>query len=633
MTSLRNIVICFIVLLITIPLHGQHIIGDDTIKIKEVVISRNKPISNTSGFKKTIIDTAVMAQFNNSTLFDMLSSTSAIFMKSYGMGGTATPSFRGTSASQTLIEWNGIKINSPMLGQTDLSLLPVGLIDDVQILYGGASMVLNNGGIGGAINLENKPMWKKEIATAVNTGIGSYGEYSGFGKIKIGNTHFQSVTRAFFRTSENDFKYLNSESVLQARNSSQVSQKGITQELYFKKGDNTASARIWYQSSDRHLPPSILSQDLIEKQYDESFRVMIDDNFTREKTNYFITGAYLSDRLNYTSQVAKIDSRNLSETYIVKTGSESHIGEYAKIKITAENELSTVISNNYSHFQQRNMATLTSFLERACIDRLGFTLLLREILNKKAFLLPDFSTGLQVRIMNHKDYFLKANFSRNSRIPTMNDLFWPFVGNQDLKNEYSYTSELTWEMNHKISSRLSVKSELTGFHNSIKDMILWHTEGTALKVDNISKVNTSGFESSVLVIYSINKFSTQLNTGYSFTKATNLSTGKQLIYTPKNQINSVLRLVYGNLYGSFDANYTGVRYLTTDNSTDQSGSDYLPAYILNNIIAGIKLPVHSTTIDINFGIENVFDINYQSIAQYPLPGRSYFIKVLFQLIK
>ena len=59
------------------------------------------------------------------------------------------------------LTWNGININHPMLGQSDLSLIPAGLIDDIQIYYGGASMPLNSGGIGGIINLETKPVWKK----------------------------------------------------------------------------------------------------------------------------------------------------------------------------------------------------------------------------------------------------------------------------------------------------------------------------------------------------------------------------------------------------------------------------------------------------------------------------------------
>ena len=92
------------------------------------------------------------------------------------MGGTATPSFRGTGASHTQIAWNGININHPMLGQSDLSLIPAGLIDDIQIFYGGASMALNSGGIGGIINLETKPVWKKETSISLNPGIGSFGQ-------------------------------------------------------------------------------------------------------------------------------------------------------------------------------------------------------------------------------------------------------------------------------------------------------------------------------------------------------------------------------------------------------------------------------------------------------------------------
>jgi outer membrane cobalamin receptor len=215
----------------------------------------------------------------------------------------------------------------------------------------------------------------------------------------------------------------------------------------------------------------------------------------------------------------------------------------------------------------------------------------------------------------------------------MNDLFWPYVGNPDLKNEYSYTSELTCEMNQKVSPQLNIKSELTVFHNSIKDMILWHSQENIFKVDNISSVKTTGFESSVSMIYSLDKFSARLNAGYSFTKATNSFTGKQLIYVPENQGTSVLRLAYGNFYSLFDANLVGIRYLTTDNSDFQSGQDYLPTYVLNNTMVGMKLPLNNTLIDINFSIENLFDINYQSIAQYPLPGRSYLIKILVQLIK
>ena len=62
-------------------------------------------------------------------------------------------------------------------------------------------------------------------------------------------------------------------------------------------------------------------------------------------------------------------------------------------------------------------------------------------------------------------------------------------------------------------------------------------------------------------------------------------------------------------------------------------SKYLPGYLINNFTTGIKVPVKASFIDLNINIDNIFNIDYQSIAYYPLPGRSYSLKILVQIIK
>ena len=217
---------------------------NDTIKIKEVIISRKKINSGPTGYKRITIDSLILKNYSHSTLADILAENSNIFIKSYGLGGTATPSFRGTGVSHTQIAWNGININQPMLGQSDLSLIPAGMVDDIGIYFGGASMVLNSGGIGGIINLETKPVWKKETVISINPGFGSFGRYTGLVKVKSGNIHFQTVTKFFLQSSENDFRYLNteisSEPVWQTRTNSQVRQQGFIQELYYRRTKNVA---------------------------------------------------------------------------------------------------------------------------------------------------------------------------------------------------------------------------------------------------------------------------------------------------------------------------------------------------------------------------------------------------------
>jgi outer membrane cobalamin receptor len=633
--------IIYIVLFFSLPLHGQISLTDDTIKIKEVVISGNKFISDHLGYKKTTIDSSILFNYSSGNLSVMLSENTDIFIKSYGMGGIATPAFRGTGAGHTLIDWNGIDINSPMLGQSDLSLIPVGLIDDISIYFGGASIQLNNGGIGGTINLETKPVWKKESLISMSAGIGSFGRYTGLFKMRTGNYSFQTVTKAFFQSSENNFRYLNTEisadPVWQTRTNNQVRQKGFIQEFYFRNKKNVGSARIWYQSADRNLPSSILSQQpgSVENQLDESLRAILTYDTFKGRSNFSVTGAWMFGRLNYINRLASIDSRNISETLTLKAALEIPVRENTKLKIVLDEKSSLVRSNNYDHNASNNAVTICASAERN-IGRFSTMILLREIIDNHTLLIPDFSAGLQFRLFAGKDYFLKANISRNSKIPTMNDMYWVPGGNPDLKNEYAFIYEISSEMNQKISDLFDMKYEMAVFRYSIKDMIQWHPgEYSYWTADNIKTVNSTGLESSVSLNYKHNKLNAALNAGYSFTKAVagglkienDLSAGNQLMYIPVNQVNMSLRIGFWRFYSSWITDFTGKRFITLDNSK------YLPWYFINNFNAGIRLPVKSTSIDMNFSIDNILNKNYQSIAYYPLPGRSYFIKILVQIIK
>lgn len=615
---------------------------NDTIKIGEVIISSRKENSESTGYKRSSIDTTFLKYSSHNSLADVLSQYSGVFIKSYGMGGSATPSFRGTGAGQTELTWNGININHPMLGQSDLALIPAGLIDDVEIYYGGASMPVNSGGIGGIINLATRPVWKKETMISLNPGIASFGQYSGLVKVLTGTSGFQSVTKAFFQSSENDFPYLNTmisnEPVWQKRTNNQVSQNGFVQELYFRRAKSIASARVWYESTHRNLPSSMLNQQpgLKETQSDESLRTMLNWDLSGGLYNYSFTGAWLMNKLNYTNSLASIDSRNFSQTAIVKAAVDRRIDEYTNLKITLNEELNYINSNNYSENTTRNTASLTASAESNAGGRLSAILLLREILDTRNFLIPDFSAGLQYRIIDSRDYYLKANLSRNSKIPSLNDMYWVPGGNPDLKNEYAFIYELTGELNQKISLPLALKFDLTLFKNTIRDMIQWHQgEYSYWTAGNIKSVNSSGLESSLTLKYSASRFATGLTANYSYTRATTAASdvpndaaiGKQLIYVPANQANCSLNMNYKIVYTSWIVTMTGRRFLTVDNS------DWLPGYMLNNLLTGLRLNLKGNILDLNFQIDNLFDINYQTIAYYPLPGRSFALKLLVQIIK
>jgi outer membrane cobalamin receptor len=627
----------YISVLLTVSVTGQSSFQYDTINIKEVIISRKINDKEPAGFKKITIDSVVINNNSNKTLAEILNYNTGIIIKSYGPGGTATPSFRGTGAGHTRTTWNGININHPMVGQSDLSLIPAGLIDGIQIYFGGASMAINSGGIGGIINLETKPDWNKGTSVSINPSSGSFGNYTGLIKVKSGNSGFQTVTKAFFHSAENDFRYLNNQisadPVWERRNNSQVAQQGFVQELYLRRSASVTSARVWYQSSKRNLPSSMLIQQTTgEKQFDESIRTMINHDIFKGRTSYSLTGAFLTSTLNYNNSLASIDSDNLSKTVALKASLERHLNDYIKLKVSLDDELIIIKTNNYDTNARRNASSLTVSAERSGPGRFSAMILIRETLDNKTLLIPDFSTGLQYELTEGKTHFLKANISRNSKLPAMNDLHWMPGGNPDLKNEYAFIYEISYDMTHKLSEAIKIDYDLAVYRNEIKDMIQWHPgEFSYWTADNLQKVTATGLESSFSLIYTISNVTSKIRAGYSFTRSVNNSNndlaGKQLIYIPENQAHTSMDISYRRFYSGLVTSITGKRYTTADNSK------FLQGYILNSIFAGFKMKLKGNPADINFNIDNLFNAEYQTIAYYPLPGRAYSLKLLLQINK
>lgn len=627
-------------LLISAHLSGQPQLQDDTIAIREVVISRR--IISPAGFRIIRLDSQSISDFGQKSLADLLSEASSIYVKSYGPAGIASPSFRGTGPGHAKIAWNDINLNNPMLGQFDMSLVPAGFADDVEIYYGGGSMDVDNGGIGGVINIETKPDWKSENLLFFSSGLGSFGRYSGLIKVRSGNEYFQSVTKAFLSSAENDFAYLNTisnkEPVRERRQNSQVGQKGIIQELYLKRPGGLISTRFWYQSTFRNLPAplSMLSVNQSEEQDDRSLRALLSYETLNTATDLNFSAAYISDRLDYINRFASINSRNKSGSMILKASAEPFINGMIRLKLFGENELNVINSNNYGEKRTRNLACAGVSAETVLSRRVTAKMLLRGNLMDRKFLAPDFSLGTEIRIVPEREHFVKANFSKNSKIPTLNDMYWIPGGNPDLKNENGFSAEIGWNMGKLLFPSLKIEAGLTAFGNYINNMIQWYPGNNSFWIaGNVGRIRTAGLESELNLFYSLHNFTVSGMAAYTFTRASALNgsardgdqTEKQMVYMPSNQLNSLLRINWKNFTSAIRLNYTGLRY------TDADNSQHLPGHMVTNINLGFKLNSKITVYDINMAVDNVFNSTYQEIAWYPMPGRAYSLSLIFQLKK
>ncbi|MGB8492173.1 MAG: TonB-dependent receptor [Bacteroidales bacterium] len=614
---------------------------DDTIRIGEVVINAGASGRRAASSRIITIDSSRIAERSFESLAALVAGTSSIYIRNYGPAGIATPSLRGTGAGYTKVAWNDIKLENRMLGQSDLSLIPAGLVDGVEIFPGGSSAEILGGAIGGLINLESKPDWHKGTGLIVNPGAGSFGRYSGLVKLSTGNTRIGSVTKAFVQSAENDFTFLNTMAatpVRETRTNNGVRQNGFMQEVYFRTRKNIVSARLWYQSAFRHLPEPTSMQGLNpgETQDDRSLRSMLTIESAGTATVYKVTGAFISDRLDYVNRQASIDSRNHSGSFILKGYLSRAVNDRLRLRLNVTNELTAVNSNNYEGRPTRNIMTVATSAEAALTGWLTANASVSGIIQDNRILSPDFSAGARIRPVAGKDYFLKAGFTRISKIPTLNDMYWLPGGNPTLKNETGFISELSWEMTVPVTNSLKAGYEIGIYRNLITDMILWHPgESPWWQADNAGRVITAGLESGLSLKYSYNEFSADLDAAYSFTRAgsrdingdESILHGRQLIYVPANQMEASMHLQWKKFHSSIMNCSTGRRFVTSDNSR------FIPGFSVTNVNLGLKFDLEKTTYDLTFMTENLFNVSYENIAWYPMPGRAFYVSFVFRLKK
>ena len=113
---------------------GQTNLSDSVLQLKQIQITSIRIHNFSNGAKIEKVDSNIIAQYSAKNLADLLENESPLFIKSYGLGSLATSSFRGGSAYQTAVLWNGFNINNPMYGQTDFALIPNNFLEKVEYL-------------------------------------------------------------------------------------------------------------------------------------------------------------------------------------------------------------------------------------------------------------------------------------------------------------------------------------------------------------------------------------------------------------------------------------------------------------------------------------------------------------------
>ena len=113
MNKIKAIVSILLWLAIALKLSATTVIPD-TVKLEEVTISANRLINFTTGSKIQDLEPLLSGSYKTENLSSILSQTSQVSVKSYGLRGLSNVSMRGMGSKHTAILWNGFNIQNSM---------------------------------------------------------------------------------------------------------------------------------------------------------------------------------------------------------------------------------------------------------------------------------------------------------------------------------------------------------------------------------------------------------------------------------------------------------------------------------------------------------------------------------------
>lgn len=630
-----------------------------TLAIGEVSVTARRTLSEI-GIQRTQIDTVALRTGLSASLADVLANNSSIFVKSYGRASLSTVSFRGTAPSHTQVTWNGLKLNSPLLGMVDFSLIPSYLIDEAGLLHGASSVGTASGGFGGTVTLATAAP-ARGFDLGYVQGFGSYGSLDEYLRLSYGGERWSTSTRVVCSSSDNDFPYTNYDKKryfyddagritgweyprMRNRNGD-FRDLHLLQELRLHTGADRLSLSVWWLDSRRGLP-SIKTDtrggDRARARQNErtlramagwerlagSLKLSASAGYTYSYIRYLYEGDNGSEAL-----VMMADARSRLHSLTARAGAEWYIGEKWQLTadLSATQHALTSIDRRAHEEPNRprrfELAGLVTLRWRPH-PRLGLALDLREEFYRDRFT-PAIPAGfVEYTLSRRGNVVLKLSAARNYRYPTLNDHYFIPGGNPDLRPEegFTYDGGIAFDA-HCGNVRLS--GEGTLYDSYIDDWILWlqNERGYASPV-NVKRVHSYGAEFKARLDADLGGgWQLSLTGNFAWTPSINRgdreswadgSIGRQLVYIPRQSASLNGRLAWKGWSLNYLWCHYGERYTTSDNRASE-GFNRIAPYYMSDLSLEKRIRVSWAEFSVKGVVHNLFDEAYESVLARPMP--------------
>ena len=581
---------------------------DQTTDLDEVVVLSSKlDLPFSKNFRTVnIISSEDIKNSPVTNVSDLLQEITGIDVRRRGVGGVQGDLYiRGGGFDQTLLLVDGMKMDDAQTGHHTLNMiLPLYLIERVEIIKGPAARIFGQNAFNGAINIVTKDFDGEKGTIHMNLNELSYGSFEQKNislSTKITAENIKSLISYSGNRSDGyrhntDFKRNN----YFVKTSFNTNKSPVN--IIASFNENKFGANGFYAS------PSATEQ------YEETQASLLGVTTTINSKKLSITPRLYwrrgQDEYIYIRDNPSV-YRNLHKTN--KVSAELSGSYFSKSGITGFGvDLSTVnISSN--NLGEHKRTTVNLFADHTF-----------QLFDEKLFISPGIALsyfsdmsfhsfpGIDLGYNLSSDFKIYSNIGKTYRIPTYTDLYYSdrtTVGNENLNPESATSTELGLKYN---SSNFKFSAAL--FNRSAKNIIDYvkSSENDLWKAENIGSLTTKGYEFDISYSFKSSYDLSNVNSisiGYTNIRDNNYVTD---INFSKYSLNSLKHHLISKLNLKYIKNINHSIVYKYSERSDKSNYSVLDSKIMYK--KGLYIYIN-----------NILDEIYSETNLVPMPGRSFLV--------
>jgi Outer membrane cobalamin receptor protein len=602
---------------------------------------------------------------------DALRYFSGVQIKDYGgIGGLKTVNIRSLGSNHVGVFYDGVELGNAQNGVIDLGRFSLDNMEAISLYNGQKSAIFQPAkdfASASAIYMQTRvPSFDGLLCDHLNAGFkwGSFDTYnpSLLWEHKINAKVSTSLSSELMYTSGRyKFSYAkkNGYDTTEVRRNGDVRAVRIEGAAFGKLLDGEWRTKLYFYHSGRGYPGAsvreepgkfshqdrqwdsdVFVQGSVRKGFGEVYALMLNLKYGY---NYL---HYRSDpRLDVTTMY--IDNTYRQQEAYCSAAHLFNINHWWSCSLSTDFQWNKLNADLTDFVYPRRYSTLASWATSVQFDRFKcqasmLYTFVHERTNRTGTNAGDKSKFTPTLVVSYRpfqkiDFNLRSFYKRVFRMPTLNDLYYTFIGNKDLKPEYTnqYDVGLTYAKDFKYGCLRHIEFQADGYYNEVENKIVAMPTSNQFRwtMLNLGFVQIHGADVSLQADWHVAGVGILSRATYTYQNAqdktdpTSPYCGGQIPYIPWHSATAILGVDYKGWHANYSFIYTGKRYESSANIPE----NYAQPWYTSDVSLSNTLRLKQYSVRLTAEVNNIFNQQYEVVQCYPMPGVNFKFKINIML--